>query len=72
MCISYVLNMLPAQINYNNKDNLVGAMIVAGWDKHKGGQLFGVPIGGTLAKEKWTIDGSGSTYIWAYCDSEFK
>ncbi|EFJ51606.1 hypothetical protein VOLCADRAFT_57026 [Volvox carteri f. nagariensis] len=59
-------------INYNNKDHLVGAMLVVGWDKHGGGQVFGAPIGGTLVKEKWAIDGSGSTYIWGYCDSEFK
>ncbi len=60
------------QINYNNKDHLVGAMLVAGWDKHGGGQVYGCPIGGTLVKDKWAIDGSGSTYIWAYCDSEFR
>ncbi|GIL62796.1 hypothetical protein Vafri_16966 [Volvox africanus] len=59
-------------LNYNNKDHLVGAMLVVGWDKHAGGQLYGVPISGTLAKEKWAIDGSGSSYIWGYCDSEFK
>lgn len=60
------------QINYNNKDHLVGAMLVAGWDKHGGGQVYGCPIGGTLVKDKWAIDGSGSTYVWAYCDSEFR
>ncbi len=59
-------------MNYNNKDHLVGAMLVVGWDKHGGGQVFGAPIGGTLSKEKWAIDGSGSTYIWGYCDSEFR
>lgn len=59
------------QMNYNNK-HLVGAIIVAGYDSSKGGQVYGCPIGGTMAKEKWAIDGSGSTYIWAYCDSEFK
>ena len=59
-------------MNYQNKDHLVGAIIVAGWDKHGGGQAFGCPISGTLVKEKWAIDGSGSTYIWAYCDSAFR
>ncbi|KXZ51253.1 hypothetical protein GPECTOR_13g740 [Gonium pectorale] len=59
-------------INYNNKDHLVGAMLVVGWDRHGGGQVYGAPIGGTLSREKWAIDGSGSTYIWGFCDSEFR
>jgi 20S proteasome subunit beta 1 len=47
-------------------------MIVAGWDKHAGGSVYGVPIGGTLVKENWTTDGSGSTYIWGYLDSAYR
>lgn len=60
------------QMNYNNKDNLVGAMIVAGYDEQAGGQVFGCPISGTLVPEKWAIDGSGSTYIWALCDADYR
>lgn len=60
------------QMNYQNKDALVGAMIIAGFDKHEGGQVFGCPISGTLSKEKWAIDGSGSTYIWGYCGDSFR
>jgi hypothetical protein len=29
----------PLQMNYNNKNNLVGAMIVAGYDAQAGGQV---------------------------------
>ena len=67
-------NTLPPspQMNYQNKDHLVGALIIAGFDDNKGGQVFGCPIGGTLSSEKWAIDGSGSTFIWAYCDSEYR
>ncbi len=36
------------------------------------GQVYGCPIGGTIVREKWTIDGSGSTFIWGYLDSQFK
>lgn len=61
-----------AQMNYNNKDHLVGALIIAGYDSHKGGQVYGCPIGGTLSCEKWAIDGSGSTYIWGYCDEAYR
>lgn len=68
---------LVSRVNYNNKAGLVGAMIVAGWDDKKGGQVFGCPIGGTLApapaaSEGWATDGSGSTYIWGYLDAAWK
>lgn len=63
---------LVAQMNYNNKAMLVGAMLVAGYDKLNGGQVFGCPIGGTLVEEDWAIDGSGSTYIWGYMDGAWK
>jgi hypothetical protein len=34
-----VAPVLLLQMNYNNKNNLVGDMIVAGYDKHNGGQV---------------------------------
>ena len=58
-------------MNYEYK-HLVGAMIVAGWDAHLGGQVYGCPIGGTISREQWTTDGSGSTFLWGYLESEFK
>ena len=35
-------------------------------------QVYGVPIGGTLVRQRWTTDGSGSTYLWGYLDSAYK
>uniref|UniRef100_A0A7R9VDR5 proteasome endopeptidase complex n=1 Tax=Chlamydomonas euryale TaxID=1486919 RepID=A0A7R9VDR5_9CHLO len=63
---------LVMQINYQNKDNLIGALIIAGYDEEKKGQVFGCPIGGTLSNEKWAVDGSGSTFIWGYCDAAYR
>ncbi|KAK9838999.1 hypothetical protein WJX74_007598 [Apatococcus lobatus] len=63
---------LVKQMNYQNKQMLEGAMIIAGWDREGGGQVYGCPIGGTLLQEPWTTDGSGSTYIWGYLDSAFR
>ena len=60
------------QINYSNKNMLLGAMIVGGWDPERGGQIYGVPIGGTLVEQAWTTDGSGSTYIWGYLDAAYR
>jgi hypothetical protein len=44
----------------------------AGYDSQGGGQVFGCPIGGTLSKESWAIDGSGSTFIWGFCDAHYR
>lgn len=68
--VKTVANLVKA-MNYNNK-HLVGAMIVAGWDETQGGQVYGVPIGGTISQEQWTTDGSGSTFLWGYLESEYK
>ncbi|KAK9835400.1 hypothetical protein WJX81_007041 [Elliptochloris bilobata] len=68
----HTLAKLVAQINYANKAMLVGALIVAGWDTARGGQVYGVPVGGTLVRQRWTTDGSGSTYLWGYLDSEYR
>jgi 20S proteasome alpha/beta subunit len=35
-------------------------------------QVWACPIGGTLVREQWTTDGSGSTYIWGFLDSEYR
>lgn len=36
------------QISYNHKSRLRADMIVAGWDERGGGQVYGVPLGGTV------------------------
>lgn len=59
------------QMNFDYKQ-LVGAMIVAGWDETEGGQVYGCPIGGTISREQWTTDGSGSTFLWGYLESEYR
>ena len=59
------------QLLYNNK-HLVGALIVAGWDRYKGGQVYCLPIGGTLVRENWAADGSGSLFLLGYMDSVFR
>ena len=51
---------------------LTAGIIVAGWDKYEGGSVYGLPIGGTLLKLHFAIGGSGSTYIYGYCDAAWK
>ena len=57
---------------YPNKDYLLASMIVAGYDKYDKGSIYALSLGGTLVKQKWTISGSGSTFIYGYCDSVWK
>jgi 20S proteasome subunit beta 1 len=47
-------------------------LIIAGWDELHGGQVYSIPLGGSLHKQAYAIGGSGSTYIYGYCDSNWK
>ena len=57
---------------YTNKDRLLAGIIVGGWDAHSGGQVYALPLGGTLVRAPYALGGSGSTYIYGYVDSAFK
>eukprot|EP01121_Diplochlamys_sp_Union-15-3_P014625 TRINITY_DN4687_c0_g1_i1.p1 TRINITY_DN4687_c0_g1~~TRINITY_DN4687_c0_g1_i1.p1 ORF type:complete len:232 (-),score=48.40 TRINITY_DN4687_c0_g1_i1:23-718(-) len=63
---------LVQQLCYNNKDRLLAGMIVAGWDEMKGGQVYSIPLGGYTVRQPYAIGGSGSTYIFAFCDAYYK
>eukprot|EP00898_Chlorokybus_atmophyticus_P005087 jgi/Chlat1/557/Chrsp103S01127 len=63
---------LTMQLAYQNKEMLQAGMIVAGWDKYNGGQVYGIPLGGSLLKLPFTIGGSGSSYIYGYCDAAYR
>jgi 20S proteasome subunit beta 1 len=60
------------QLCYENKDGLSAGIIVAGWDKYKGGSVYCVPLGGSLHKQPFTIGGSGSTFIYGFCDANYR
>lgn len=36
------------------------------------GQIYSVPIGGMLSRQKVSIGGSGSSYVYGYVDANFK
>ncbi len=63
---------LMRKICYQNKDNLMAGVIVAGWDPVEGGSVYNIPLGGTCIKMPFAIGGSGSTYIYGYVDSAFR
>jgi len=51
---------------------MMAGILVAGWDKQHGGQIYSIPIGGMISRETVAIGGSGSSYIYGYVDSKFK
>ncbi|XP_075165910.1 proteasome beta1 subunit [Haematobia irritans] len=57
---------------YNYRDSLLAGIIVAGWDKKRGGQVYSIPLGGMLKREAVTIGGSGSSYIYGFVREFFK
>ncbi|EGU12797.1 Proteasome subunit beta type [Rhodotorula toruloides ATCC 204091] len=59
-------------IIYQNKDRLSAGIIVAGWDRIAGGTVYNIPLGGGLFSAPWCIAGSGSTFVWGYCDKTFE
>jgi len=60
------------QIVYQNKDALMAGLIVAGWDARNGGSVWSVNLGGSLVRQAWSIGGSGSSYIYGYCDATWR
>ena len=51
---------------------LSAGMIIAGYDRKNGGQVYSIPLGGSLHKQSFAIGGSGSTYIYGYTDAHWK
>lgn len=60
------------ELCYVNKDQLSAGIIIAGYDKRHGGEVYSIPLGGSLHKQRYAIGGSGSTYIYGYCDANWK
>ncbi|RLV93835.1 Proteasome subunit beta type-1 [Spathaspora sp. JA1] len=60
------------EICYNNKDNLTAGIICAGYDKQNGGTVYSIPIGGSIHKQDYAIAGSGSTFVYGWCNENFK
>merc|ERR1712218_275743 len=58
-------------ISYDYRDQLTAGIIVAGWDAEKGGQVYSIPIGGALVRQKASIGVSGSTFLYGYLDANY-
>ncbi len=62
---------LVGRIIYQNKDNMLAALIIAGYDSSP--KINKVNICGTVESNlEIAIGGSGSAYIIGFCESEYK
>ena len=50
----------------------MAGLICGGWDPYEGGQVYEIPLGGTIMRQKFAIGGSGSTYIYGLVDATYK
>lgn len=57
---------------YQNRNSLLASVIVAGWDRVKGGQVYSIPITGLLVREHCAVSGSGSIFIQGYITAEYE
>jgi len=60
------------EIVYEYRDSLMAGLIVAGYDKVNGGQVYSVPIGGMCVHQSFSIGGSGSSYLYGMMDHKYK
>ena len=82
VCVcSIELNELPEvktaahmtrSICYQNKAALLAGIIVGGWDRKNGGSVYAITLGGSMVKQDFSVGGSGSTYIYGYCDANYR
>lgn len=59
-------------IAYNNKDRLLAGLIIAGYDEKRGGQVYSVPLGGSVHRVPVACDGSGSGYVSGLIDANYR
>lgn len=60
------------ELCYSYRDSLMAGILVAGWDKRKGGQVYSIPIGGMCLRQPVSIGGSGSSYVYGFVDANYK
>eukprot|EP00510_Aplanochytrium_minuta_P004217 CAMPEP_0184012500 /NCGR_PEP_ID=MMETSP0954-20121128/4454_1 /TAXON_ID=627963 /ORGANISM="Aplanochytrium sp, Strain PBS07" /LENGTH=200 /DNA_ID=CAMNT_0026292509 /DNA_START=413 /DNA_END=1015 /DNA_ORIENTATION=- len=64
---------LVQRICYEYKDQLMAGIICAGFDEVKNdGSVYNIPLGGACIEQPYSIGGSGSTYIYGFCDANYE
>ncbi|XP_020520528.1 proteasome subunit beta type-6 [Amborella trichopoda] len=63
---------LTRLLSYQNKNMLGTGLIVGGWDQYGGGQIYSIPLGGSIIEQPFAIGGSGSPYLYGFFDQAWK
>ncbi|XP_006794526.1 proteasome subunit beta type-9 [Neolamprologus brichardi] len=61
---------LVRNISYKYREELSAHLIVAGWDRRNGGQVFAT-MKGLLTRQPFAVGGSGSSYVYGFVDAEY-
>ncbi|XP_059900010.1 proteasome subunit beta type-9 [Gadus macrocephalus] len=62
---------LVKNISYQYKEELSAHLIVGGWDRRGGGQVYAT-LSGLLTRQPFALGGSGSSYVYGYLDAEYR
>ena len=62
-----VVANLFRELCYGNKDALQAGIIVAGWDPYHGGEVYSIPLGGSLHKQPFAIGGRLQGVVGCVC-----
>ncbi|XP_077363344.1 proteasome subunit beta type-9 [Festucalex cinctus] len=62
---------LVKNTSYRYRDELAASLIVAGWDRRGGGQVFST-LSGALLRQPFVVGGSGSTYVYGFVDAAYR
>uniref|UniRef100_A0A1I8EDE6 proteasome endopeptidase complex n=2 Tax=Wuchereria bancrofti TaxID=6293 RepID=A0A1I8EDE6_WUCBA len=57
---------------YKYRDSLSASVLVAGYDDIEGGQLYAIPMGGYVTRQRCAASGRGSTFVQGFLDSQWK
>ena len=63
---------IVSKMLHGNRNWIQTSFIVAGYDSVKGPQIFQVPPGGAKIEKKIASAGSGSIFVQAYIDANYK
>lgn len=68
-----VASSILQELTYTNKDALTAGLIVAGFDEQRGvGEVYSIPLGGSVHQQDFAIAGSGSSYIYGWTEKNYK
>ena len=57
---------------YRHRSRIMAGILVCGYDRVNGGQVYTIPLGGSLIAQDYALGGSGSSYLYAWVGEHYK